>query len=227
MTTLATMVQRIYRDLADEAQEVFTNTMVEDFVREGIAELNRIAPPEVSVNIALTVDDATNRVMVDTYNIPIDLPYRVAKVWFDGRGTYGMQTIPAAEDGVDEMAYGFLFRRTPTGGVITFPRVVIDSIDPDYQGLNVAGYGSRPMPFTGTVSPTLSLSEEEEYLIRVFGRSRGYDVLSHDRSLFAQWQGQTNNSDVSPTQMMQMAANAANDWDRQRGLNRVVRKYWQ
>jgi hypothetical protein len=75
-------------------------------------------------------------------------------------------------------------------------------------------------------SPDVPLSSEEEYSVRGYAKSAGFDLLSHDRGLFAQWQVQTSNSDVSPTQMMQMALNAKGDWDRQRSLIRVVRRYW-
>jgi hypothetical protein len=74
-------------------------------------------------------------------------------------------------------------------------------------------------------SPQVALSEEEIYSVRSYAKSEGYDLLSHDRSLFSQWQGQTNNTDVSPTQMMQMAGNAKQEWDRHRGLIRTVRRY--
>jgi hypothetical protein len=227
MTTLATMVSRVWRDLADEAHTVFTNTMVEDFVREAIAELNRIAPVEMSVGLPLLYD-SDDRIRASSYNIPIELPFRVVKTWFDTRGTYWYEDVPFVPMG-EPPTNGYNFRRQPTGGTITLPRYIIDYWDRDINGINVGGYGPRVLPYTSTagVSPTLSLSEGEEYLVRVFGRMRGYDVLQHDRALFAQWQGQTNNTDVSPTQMTQMAAGALNDWDRQRGLNRVIRKYEQ
>ena len=76
-----------------------------------------------------------------------------------------------------------------------------------------------------TPSPTIAISGEEEYSVRAYAKSAGFDMLAHDRGLFAQWQGQTNNTDVSPTQMMQMAGNAKQEWDRHRGLIRTVRRY--
>ena len=91
------------------------------------------------------------------------------------------------------------------------------------------GYGARPLPPSvtdPTPSPETGLSETETYSVRAYAKSAGFDLLAHDRSLFAQWQGQTNNTDVSPTQMTQMAAGAKVEWDRQRGLIRVVRKQW-
>jgi hypothetical protein len=72
----------------------------------------------------------------------------------------------------------------------------------------------------------VSVSGEEEFSVRSFARAQGFDMLAHDRSLFAQWQGQTNNTDVSPTQMMQMEANAKQEWLKHRSLIRVVRRYW-
>jgi hypothetical protein len=227
MTTLATMVARVYRDLADDSHTVFTNTQVEDFVREAITELNRIAPVEVSVGVPIAYGPG-DVIKSSSYNIPVELPFRVVKTWFDSRGTYWYEDIPPVPMG-EPPTNGYLFRRNATGGTITLPRYVIDYWDRDINGVNVGGYGPRALPYTSTagVSPTLPLSEGEEYLVRMYGRMRGFDLMTHDRALFAQWQGQTNNTDVSPTQMTQMAGGAVQDWDRQRGLNRVVRKYEQ
>jgi hypothetical protein len=46
-------------------------------------------------------------------------------------------------------------------------------------------------------------------------------MLLHDRTLYQQWQTQANNSDVSPTQLLQMASTFKQEWSDLR--KRVVR----
>jgi hypothetical protein len=219
MPTLGALTTSVYRDLADEAKEVFSVLQIEDFIRHGVAELNRIAPQDVQDSPAWPVDE-NNRVNSQAIATICDLPYQIVLQWTNGTGT--AMPIPPADPGQTHMT-GFTFRRNSTGGLITLPMSIIREVDPDIHALRVSGYTSRPIPYGSTTQ--IAISDEEEYLVRAYCKSQGYDLLAHDRAMFAQWQGQTNNTDVSPTQLMQLAAGSAQSWDRMRGLNRVVRKY--
>ena len=78
MATLAELTDGVYRDLADEAKAVFSILQVEDFIRGGIADLNRVAPHRHrSTTLPLTTDVDTGVVTEFAYDIPIELPYRV------------------------------------------------------------------------------------------------------------------------------------------------------
>jgi hypothetical protein len=221
MPTLDALTTSVYRDLADEAKEVFSVLQIEDFIRHGVAELNRIAPQETTENLVLVVDEDTGKVVQQTYATIIELPYTVSVNWIDGSGQ--TMIIPEAEPGYSHSS-GFTFRRSTTGGVIVLPIWVTAYLDASIHAVRIDGYTSRPIPYGSATN--VAVSDEEEYLVRAYAKSQGYDLLSHDRSMFAQWQGQTNNTDVSPTQLMQMAVQAAQGWDRMRGLNRIVRRYW-
>ena len=222
MPTLSALVDSVYRDVADEAKAVFSQLQVEDFIRGGVAELNRVSPLDGSVTIAFTTDPDTGAITAYSYGTVITLPYRVELFRFSDGYT---EPLVEPEPG-QSVQGGWIFQRSATGGTISFPKWFLDSLDPSSYGVRVWGYFGRAIPYAATPSPQVSLSGEEEYSLRSYAKASAYDLLAHDRSLFAQWVGQSNNTDVSPTQMTQMAVNAKQDWNKQRGLIRTVRRYW-
>jgi len=226
MTTLAELSQGVWRDLADEADpHTFTTIQVEDFIRGGIAELNRASPTDIALDIPLVIDPETGAITQFSYDIAVALPYLVEVIRLSDGSSFSLSEPVDGWVG----SGGYDFRKTATGGVIVFPAWFMNNFDGTTFGIRVHGYASRPLPASvvdPTPSPETGLSPDEEYTVRAYAKMAGFDMLSHDRSLFAQWQGQSNNTDVSPTQMMQMAAGSKSEWDRQRGLIRVVRKFW-
>lgn len=226
MTTLAELVDGVYSDLADESKAVFSTLQVEDFVRGGIAELNRAAPTDTFDDLVLVSDPDTSLVTQFSYDTPIVLPYRVDVVQLADGSRWELSD-PGQADGYVGSG-GYTFRKTPTGGTIDFPPWWLSTFNALLYGIRLYGYANRALPYQvdPDPSPEVGLSPEEEYSVRSYAKAAGYDLLSHDRSLFAQWQGGQSNTDVSPTQMMQMAMNAMRVWDRQRGLIRTVRRFW-
>jgi len=221
-TTLNDLTAGVYRDLADEDKAVFSTAQVQDFIRGGIADLNRVAPTDTFEDITLVTDVDTGKVIQFSYATIIQLPYRVEIRRLEDGWVWNLNEPVDGWVG----SGGFNFYPTSDGGRIDFPIWALAEFPAATYGLRIHGYAARPMPDPVTPDTDLPLSVEEEYSVRAYARSQGFDTLAHDRSLFAQWQGQTNNTDVSPTQMMQMAAGAKQEWDRHRGLIRTVRRYW-
>jgi hypothetical protein len=54
----------------------------------------------------------------------------------------------------------------------------------------------------------------DEAAVRAFCRLQGLRALVEDRALFTQWQTQTNNADISPTQLGNMKSEAYREWER-------------
>lgn len=337
MPTLDELTTSVFRDLADEAQAVFTDLQVQDFIRGGIAELNRIAPPETTEDIDLVQGTYE-------YATTISLPYDV-----ELRDSVTGMLMRLAEPEPNTAAFGqYRFRQAPGGGIIELPPAVVEGVaweesgapgsavpeievlldavattkayalfpdeamdqqpyaftfilgpgvtDPNLRArttfevrssngvgelqvlgadwvatpievadtivnsrgftgesqggggranfrisevftiteppeefvsnthLHIGGYGKRPLPVLG--ADETGLNDEEAFAVRAYAKSEGFDLLTHDRSLFGQWQGQTNNTDVSPVMIMNMAMTAKNQWDRTRGHVRTVRRYW-
>lgn len=218
--TLGTLIDAAYRDLADEAKEVFSALQVEDFVRGGIAEINRISPQELKEVIDTHADPITGITSLYEFELDMDLIYRVEVE----RVADGWTTLLGEAVEGQTVSTGWVFRRLFNGGRLEFPKWWLREVNWNQYYLIVHGYRPRPQP--ANLGEEVPLSDQEEYSVRAYARAMGYDLMAHDRSLFTQWQGQTNNSDVSPTQMMQMAASAKDEWDRHRGLIRTVRRYW-
>lgn len=331
MTALSELVTRTYRDLADEAQHVFSTVQVEDFVRAGVAELNRIAPID-------TFDDITLADGITDYLTSVVLPYAVL-LRFDGEN---VNALVRTDDG-EQITFGWNHRVIGSQASLELPKSWVDGWmamdDTQRPGIRLYGYGNRPIPYsvggsstpeysvlldavattkayfvapddlldnqshpitlvlgsgvtdaalrgrtvfevrstagTGVLyvlntswqaspieiadsivnhrgymvtsqgaggprnllitsafdlalvgDPEVSLGGEEEFSVREFAKAQGFDLLTHDRSLFAQWQGQTNNTDVSPVMMLNMAAQAKTDWERRARKITTVRRYW-
>lgn len=228
MTALSELVKRSYRDLADEARNVFTVEQVEDFLRGGIAELNRLAPLDTYEDITF-VDGQRD------YPTDIVLPYAVRL--YNQSGQRVLDLI-RTDDG-HAVTYGWNHRVMGSTASIEVDAYTVtwalsheDNVRP---GLRVYGYANRPMPYKTETAPgpppvyddpEVVLGEEEQFWAREYAKTLGYDLLTHDRGLFAQWQGQTNNTDVSPPMMMNMAATAKSDWERKSRQITTIRRYW-
>ena len=159
MATLEELVGGVYRDLADEAQEVFSTVQVEDFVRGGIVELNRVCPSDTIYDIPLEVDPETGDITQNVYDVPIELPYRVeVKRASDGYAFNISEPIDGwqGSGGID-------FRKTAGGGTIEFPVWYLRQFRASEYGIRLHGYALRTIPYTieGSPSPTLPLSAEE------------------------------------------------------------------
>jgi hypothetical protein len=218
--TLDQLVTSVYRDLADDPRQVFTVAQVEDFIRGGIVELNRVAPLD-TVDTIDFIDGQTE------YPTTLNLIYAASLRDKDGRT---VAVIDMLENG-QPFVYGYTFRRQGGGGVIEVTRGMVDQAmsveDSSRPSIRLAGYAPRPLPYSVSGDdPETGLDSDEEYAVREFAKAEGFTLLTHDRALFQQWQGQTNNTDVSPVMMMNMASGARNEWHSKRGLIRTVRRYW-
>lgn len=235
MPKLSELSVSVFSDLSDTGKDTFTQGQVEDFIRGGIADLNRVCPVDSLEKIAFNDTD-------DTYPTIIVQPWQVEMWTADG---VSRSEFPMVEQGYPSVV-GYHHRATPSGGVIEVTTNLINALVEQYPEpsarpiMVIRGYAYRPIPYTTSVlsdpddpnspmvpvDPDCGLSHEEEYVVRQYAKSQGFDLLSHDRALFAQWQGQSNNTDVSPVMMMNMAAMAHSDWDRRRNQIRVLRRYF-
>jgi hypothetical protein len=71
------------------------------------------------------------------------------------------------------------------------------------------------LDFTGPV---------DDVCVQKYARMLGYTTLEADRGLYQQWLSATNNTDVSPTQLQGMLAQATGEMDRQRKRSTQLRR---
>jgi hypothetical protein len=187
----------VANDLRDKDFKTFSKDQVDDLIREGMAELDRLRPIEQIEAL-------------DPTSWPV-LPTTLQQVFLvEGAGPSGTLTPgwkPYAEsargpagssDGWDVF-----------GGAIVFPAGSL----PPVVGTQVRawGYGGRDQPWDPTDVPEF-LDATDEEAVRCYARWQGFEGLLHDRALYQQWQTQTSVSDVSTTQLLQTASSFSQEW---------------
>jgi hypothetical protein len=196
----------VSRDLRDEANKTFTKPMVIDLINEGIAELNRIRPIEQVVELD-----------------PADWPYfsvnldNVFLVEWQNEEAYPFQTVPEGDRGDTGTQGGWDF----FGGVLYMPGAMTPPALT--AGVRAWGYGTRE-PLLADADQAGFQDASDEQAVRAYARYTAAEMLLHERALFGQWQTQSNNTDVSPTQMLQITSTLQQEWgDLRKRLTRLRR----
>ena len=102
------------------------------------------------------------------------------------------------------------------------PRSVFDSAVPATDEIHLWGYAHRPQL---VVDADVSvLDDTAEWGVRRYARAQAFALMQNDRALFKQWQGASQNTDVSPNQLNQMVSLYASEWDRTRNYLRRLRR---
>lgn len=205
--TLGTLRTRAMRVLRDDGT-TFIEEVVDDFINEALAELSRFRPIERQVvilgadierTIPLTTLNyvwAVERVIVQsgiervTYIPPLDI------------------AVPGHRAGWDYFAGSLDVGGLWAVGLMRDAGAYLTDMT-----LRVSGYGERErLVLDADVAELESL--QEEFAVLKFVGWRGFRALEQDRSLFQQWLTQANNTDVSPTQLMNMVASTGDEWNR-------------
>ena len=223
---LTALRERALRDLRDDGT-TFTEEYVDDFINEGLTELDRFRPREAvatvpAADIAQRIDLAT----LDDEVIPLSYIWAV-EIEVDLDGVVRSSLIPsnnqstaigAFRNGWDY--YGNTLDLGPVWGLSLIRDAEHYTTD---MTLRVLGYRDREALVDEADVADLD-SLQEEMALRKFVGFRGFKALEQDRSLFQQWLTQANNSDVSPTQLMGMVGERGDEWRRlQHTMARVRR----
>lgn len=216
--TLATLRTKVARDLRDPNLTTFVAAQLNDYINEGISELNHVRPPEKVLlllgDAALTalpfehvfmVEIAIRRNLADPYGWVI-LPYDTPQSGYYGVGwTYFANTLFLAP-GVTRHISDAVARYTAA-----------------QTHLRIWGYGHRDLVTVDATAPAF-IDAFDETAVGMYARMRGYQALAGDRMLFSQWQAAANNADVSVTQMLGSLSTAEQEWERQRKRLFVMRR---
>jgi hypothetical protein len=200
--TLEEMVTVLSEDLRDASKKTFDDTNLIQFVNDGMVEVNRVYPLHVVDDIALVEDQSS-------YATRFSSVYRV-EVW-DGTSLVG--SIPY-NDGNGTYAGWELYGST----LVIPPNIAGTEMFDAYTSLSlkVAGYAKRQLLTVADWTSPLDLDPEAALGVRWFAAFRAYQTLMSDRSLYKQWQGQSNNTDVSMPMLMNLVQTASTMWERHR-----------
>jgi hypothetical protein len=184
--------------------KTFSEDALCQYLNDGITEVNRAYPLHVTDTFTVVQDQVA-------YETRFSSIYRV-EMW-DGSTFLG--AIPF-NDGNETYAGWELLDRT----LYVPPSLVSEDMTDAYASLTIkaTGYARRQLqPITvGGKAVQLELDAEAAMGVRWFAAYRAYQSLMSDRSAFKQWQGQSNNSDVSMPMLMNLVQTASQMWERHR-----------
>lgn len=206
MPTLTELRTKVSRDLRDPNKRTFLDTYLDDFINAGAEEVGRVYPPEV-------IDAIAPVAATYAYATECVTAFR-AELWRSGR-FHTLLTDGQAGD--DSQAGWDLF-----AGMFRLPKTMLDAAVPATDEIRLWGYGTYPV----LVNPAdvLTIDATGEQGIRRFIRAHAFQLMHADRALFKQWQGQSNNTDVTVNQLNQMVAFYTGEWDRTRNYLRRLRR---
>ena len=198
-------------DLRDPGTKTFSDSQIVRFLNDGIVEVNRVYPLHVTDDIDLVEDTVA-------YDTRFTSIYR-CEFWDN---TTFIDVLPY-NDG-DSIYGGYDL----VGMTLTIPpSVVSEAIFAAYTDptLKVTGYARRQLiPSDDDGSFQTELDGEAALAVRWFAQYRAFTALLSDRSLFKQWQSESNNSDVSMPMLLNLWQVARAEWDRHERALRTLRR---
>lgn len=202
--TLLDLRGSISRDVHDPTNKTFSTVEVTDLINAGIAELNMLRPIEYLDDVPL-VSDIFVAALPD---IRVDQVFRV-EIWRDGEF---YRDVPR-KDGPSSTGWDFF------AGQVLLPHIIFDA---SVDQLRVYGYRTRdPVSDDADV---LEVDMQGEQLIRTYSQYDVFRRLIASRSLFQQWQTNSNNADISATQLSGFASLYASTWRDQRMRMKRLRR---
>lgn len=204
MTTLAELRTMVARDIRDPLFATFTTTQVDDFINGGMSEVSRVYPREV-------IEDVTPVVDQFAYTTEARHPFRVEFY----RDTVFQSVLPPNEDESSQGGWEWFADQ------LHLPQSHVNQTTVD-DFWRVWGYGNRAQLTSD--AQVADLDDAGEWAVRAYSRWMAYQTMAAERSLFKQWQAQSQNTDISPTQLQNMVLTYAQEWDRQRNQLRRLRR---
>lgn len=201
--TLVQLRTGVARDIRDPNFRTFTAPYVDDLINAGIEEVGRLYPKESILTLTPVPGQAD-------YAMPtIQTAFRVEVV------SAGQTQEMDENTGVSGSGWEVF------AGSLRLPQGAANSLSGS-STLRVWGYANRTqLAADGDVS---DLDSTAEWGVRRYARAQAFTAMNNDRALFKQWQGQSNNTDVSPNQLNQMVSLYSSEWDRQRNYLRRLRR---
>lgn len=201
--TLVQLRASVARDVRDEGMKTFKQPYLDDLINAGIEEVGRLYPKETVLTLTPVVNQTD-------YAMPtIQTAFRVEVV--SAAGTQEMDA-DTGESGSGWDVFAGSLRLTSSAAKALNGA----------QQLRVWGYANRTQLVAD--SDVSDLDSTAEWGVRRYARSQAFTAMNNDRALFKQWQGQSQNTDVSPNMLNQMVSLYSSEWDRQRNYLRRLRR---
>jgi hypothetical protein len=215
LSELRAVLRRSLRDSGPTA--VFSDELLDDWVKEALADLSIFRPAEVNKTIPFDplltstggvdladYDEYTYMWQVDARTNSAIVPYGFLIPYIDpGAGLF--------RNGWD-FALGRLWLST-----YWFNRLSEVAAQYPDDGVSLGIYGYRDRNWPTADNSYLDLLDATDHLCVVrHVRMLGFTTLEADRGLYQQWLAATNNTDMSPTQLQGMRNQAEQSYERLR-----------
>lgn len=217
--TLAELRASVLRDLRDAGQDTFATALVNSFINMGIAELNAIRPIETRIQYAGDQDWTQELPFTEVFACELAIEPEVGDTlhWdalhpADHARGYG-------RSGWDYFARRLMLSGQHTEGIAN----LVDRYGAGQVHIGLWGYADRDLLINDADVASFQTALDE-LIVRGYAKSEGFRALASDRALFQQWQENSNNSDVSPTQLNNMLGQAQGDFDRMRKRHHLMRR---
>lgn len=215
MSTFTDLVTALAVDLRDPSNKTFTTTMLGNFITEALVEVGRLAPARFQQDITplantliyslhSTGDPEIELSRVEVWDITFT-PDRFVTV-----------LVPSSGEHVDESSTGWRV----WNGSLYLSNGQEDWIDPAIHLIRVWGWAPYPVVSGSTAMP---VSTELEWAVRLRARLLGLYSLLASRNVYSQWQGQSNNTDITPANIMSQIAQSEDEWRRRSRAITILR----
>lgn len=205
MGTLLELREAVAGDIRDPNFATFTTGEVDDFINAGQADVNRAYPLQAFEVLQAVADDteyATTLASVFRVDILRDDIY-----WRDLPQADGV----AAQSGWEHHA-----------GLFLVPRSIAVALEPTRDSYNLWGYRYRAR--LETDEQVTELDTDAEFAVRAYARWAAYQTMLADRTVFKQWQGVSQNTDISVNQLEQLVGIYSREWEQARNRLRMLRR---
>ena len=92
----------------------------------------------------------------------------------------------------------------------------------DTDSLNLWGYAPRARLVDD--EQVTELDMDGEYAVRAYARWAAFQFMLADRSVYKQWQGASQNTDISVNQLEQLVTIYSREWEQSRNRLRMLRR---
>jgi hypothetical protein len=205
MGTLLELRTAVASDIRDPNFSTFTTDQVDDFINGGQADINRSYPLQVFEDIPYVSGQAR-------YPTTLSTIFRVEV--FRDDVFYALLAESSgieAQDGWDVHA-----------GILVLRGDLLRSLDEDTDVFNLWGYRDRARLVAD--NQVTELDMDGEYAVRTFSRWAAFQFMLGDRSVYKQWQGASQNSDISVNQLEQLVTIYSREWEQTRNRLRTLRR---
>jgi hypothetical protein len=212
------MQATVLRALRDPNATVFPPETINDFINLALADLSGYRPKELreSADWPLDTDTPPFTSFIAVWRVSVN-------IHTDSIGNQQTVILPYADSSNITNRVGWDFYENE----LTIPGWWVLRINAMAQNywtqMRVWGYTDRTQPVDD--DSILDLLDATDYLcVTNHCKAQGFELLNHDRALYQQWLAQTNNTDVSPTQLQGMYSQAEATFQRSRARNTKMRR---